>query len=773
MERDFWTRLFDSTGFVPRALCGNWTRELIWLHNASDFFIWTAYLAIPLVLVSFAWRRHHELPFRHLFWLFGLFILSCGTTHLMDIVLFYHPLYRLSGLVKLITAAASWGTIMALFQILPQALIARSNLELEREFARQLREREAASRLAATIVESSYDSIISKTPDGIILSWNAGAERIYGYSAEEAVGQSISLIVPPDRHEELLWLLEQVRQGERIQNYETVRLCKNGQQIHIALTLSPIRDDSGQVVAISNIARDITEKKQAEAEYQAITRKLEAAYLANQRMMDHSVDVICTVDSTGKFVRVSAACEKMWGYTPEEMKKLSAFDLVHPEDLPKTQQIAEKIISGEAITAFENRSTRKDGSFVPIVWSAAWSPEEQAMFCVARDNTEREKVETKLREAEGQLRAIMDNTPDVIYLKDQQYRFLMVNQQCENIFQAASGTLIGKTDYDILPADLADAIRKHDQTVLEQGATLKMEEAAVDRYGRRHIYLSSKFPIHNASGEIYAMAGISTDITERKYHEEALQAYAGKLEANNRELQEFAFIASHDLQEPLRKIQAFGDRLKTRHADTLGETGRDYLERMQSAAGRMQMLIENLLALSRVTTKAQPLAPVDLTQIVREVVSDLEVRIEQSGGRVEVGALPTIEADALQIRQLFQNLIGNALKFRHAEIPPVVKVSAECSSNGEQSSEGVCRFIVQDNGIGFDEEYRDRIFAPFQRLHGRGEYEGTGIGLAICRKIVERHNGQITAQSQPGQGATFIVTLPFKGLEVKDLERGT
>lgn len=237
-----------------------------------------------------------------------------------------------------------------------------------------------------------------------------------------------------------------------------------------------------------------------------------------------------------------------------------------------------------------------------------------------------------------------------------------------------------------------------------------------------------------------------------------------ELARSNQELQEFAFIASHDLQEPLRKIITFGDRLKTTLDNDLSEQGRDYLERMQNAALRMQTLIKDLLLLSRVTTKAQPFVWVDLAKIVQEVLSDLEVRIQQTNGRVEVGDLPKIKADPLQMRQLLQNLIGNALKFHHPQIPPVVKVYSQIFYNHSEKvgfCSETCQIIVEDNGIGFAQKYVDRIFNIFQRLHSRHEYQGTGMGLAICRKIAERHHGKITAQSLPGEGAKFIVTLPI------------
>jgi light-regulated signal transduction histidine kinase (bacteriophytochrome) len=241
--------------------------------------------------------------------------------------------------------------------------------------------------------------------------------------------------------------------------------------------------------------------------------------------------------------------------------------------------------------------------------------------------------------------------------------------------------------------------------------------------------------------------------------EEKLRLVAAQLERSNRELVDFAYVASHDLQEPLRKITVFGERLKEQNANLAPESV-DCLNRMQKAAGRMQVLINDLLTFSRVTTKAQPFSGVNLAETVGGVLEDLEGRIEQVKGRVEVGALPVIDAEPLQMRQLLQNLIGNALKFRRPEVPPVVKVEAVVIPDPDSPEKKLCRLTVNDNGIGFDEKYLDRIFDAFQRLHTRNEYEGTGMGLAIVRKIVLYHGGDITAKSKPGEGSTFILTLP-------------
>jgi PAS domain S-box-containing protein len=256
------------------------------------------------------------------------------------------------------------------------------------------------------------------------------------------------------------------------------------------------------------------------------------------------------------------------------------------------------------------------------------------------------------------------------------------------------------------------------------------------------------------------------DVTQRVHAEEALRDYAARLESSNRELQDFASIASHDLQEPLRKIEAFGDRLVARCGSELSDAGRVYIERMQDAAGRMRCLINDLLTYSRVTTKARPFAPVDLARIAREVMSDLQVAIEQAEARIVLGDLPVIQADATQMRQLLQNLLSNALKFRCAGRTPEVSITGRLYTperpEDRAAAPRMCEITVADNGIGFRQDYAERIFGIFQRLHGRSEYPGTGIGLATCRKILERHGGTITASGRAGEGARFVCTVPAR-----------
>lgn len=245
------------------------------------------------------------------------------------------------------------------------------------------------------------------------------------------------------------------------------------------------------------------------------------------------------------------------------------------------------------------------------------------------------------------------------------------------------------------------------------------------------------------------------DITERKESERLLKRRAEELARSNSELQQFASVASHDLQEPLRKVQAFSERLRSKYSDQLDEQGQDYLARLSGATGRMQSLIVDLLAFSQVGRGELKTVSVDLGEVVRGVVSDLEVRIQESGATIDLQDLPIVRADPLQMRQLFQNLIGNGLKYHREGIAPMVRISSIRSAD-----RGKCSIEVSDNGIGFEQDYAERIFGIFQRLHGRSAYEGTGIGLAICRKICERHGGSIAALGRPGEGATFTMVLP-------------
>ncbi|MFC3116990.1 sensor histidine kinase [Cellvibrio fontiphilus] len=270
-----------------------------------------------------------------------------------------------------------------------------------------------------------------------------------------------------------------------------------------------------------------------------------------------------------------------------------------------------------------------------------------------------------------------------------------------------------------------------------------------------------------------ALASANAELEEKVgVRTQALLQYSEELQRSNRELEEFAFVASHDLQEPLRKIRAFGDRLQQKFSAELGEAGADYVARMQAASERMSALIDDLLSFSRVTTKQRPFIAVDLNEIMHSVLDDLDFAIEDSGAQIHIDPLPIIDADGLQMTQVFMNLITNSLKFHLPDHRPVVTVTSESNVASPLADDNRhwCRLQFADQGIGFEAQYAERIFSLFQRLHGRDEYSGTGIGLALCRKIIERHGGSISAQSEPGEGAVFTILLPMTQTPMEPLK---
>jgi len=373
---------------------------------------------------------------------------------------------------------------------------------------------------------------------------------------------------------------------------------------------------------------------------------------------------------------------------------------------------------------------------------------------VARDITVQREREEDLKIRIERFREISESSPIGIFQVDPDDLFIYTNLRWQTITGRTLRETLGRPWWDVICLEDRESVFEIWPRGEQQGDETLIECRIQRPNGElRWVELRSKCFFHDYGKNFF---GTIEDITERKKTEEQLAQYAAELKRSNQDLEDFASIASHDLQEPLRKVMAFGSRILENCSAVLDERGRDYLDRMMQATERMQRFIDDLLKYSRISTKANPFESVDLNETVMEVVSDLEIRIKQSGGRVEVAPLPRVTADPLQMRQLFQNLIGNALKFYRPGVPPVVQVKSE------EGASGWCRFSVEDNGIGFKEEYLDRIFKPFERLNPRSQYEGSGMGLAICKKIVLRHGGDISAHSVPDRGTQFYFTLPTR-----------
>ncbi|MBI3504401.1 MAG: PAS domain-containing protein [Proteobacteria bacterium] len=358
--------------------------------------------------------------------------------------------------------------------------------------------------------------------------------------------------------------------------------------------------------------------------------------------------------------------------------------------------------------------------------------------------------------AERLLLDIVDTIRESLVVLDPEFRVTRANRAFYRTFRVEPHETVGKVlfelgegQWDIAP--LRALLR--DKLALEPN----LEDFDLDHVfpliGRKIMLLNARLVSHGPDAPRIILLAIE-DVTERRFAERRLAEQHRELERSNAALEEFASVASHDLQEPLRKILSFGERLNMYAGPSLDGNARQQLDRMLSAATRMRSLINDLMEYSQITLRATPFVRTDLAVVAREVIADLETAIADVGGHVEVGALPVIEADAVQMRQLLQNMLGNALKYRRKDVPPVVRL------DGSIVGGTTCKIVVQDNGIGFNEEHKEKIFRMFERLHGRSEYEGSGIGLSICRKIAERHGGTIAATSSAGQGATFTVALP-------------
>lgn len=381
--------------------------------------------------------------------------------------------------------------------------------------------------------------------------------------------------------------------------------------------------------------------------------------------------------------------------------------------------------------------------------------EVRARQRLERELIVRQQFETALLASENRLRRLIDSNIIGIFFADVDGHVTDANDAFLSTLGCTRQDLLeGRINWkEMTPPEYAALDEKGIEEARQYGACMPYEKEYQRKDGRRLPVLSGYAHFEGSTTDFICFL---LDLTELKQAEAQARHYAGELERSNRDLQDFAFIASHDLQEPLRKINAFGARLQERYGQSLDEESLDYLDRMRAAAQRMQQMIDSLLTYSRVATQASPFVPVDLNKIAQDAVDDLEMRIEQTGGSVEISPLPVIEADPRQVQHLLQNLVGNALKFHKPGHPARVKVSARPAGPGS------IELVVEDNGVGFDDAYLDRIFQPFQRLHGRSEFEGSGMGLAICRKIVERHGGQISATSRPGEGSTFVVRLPTR-----------
>ena len=484
-------------------------------------------------------------------------------------------------------------------------------------------------------------------------------------------------------------------------------------------------------------------------------------------LFDMSRDGIVFVDLDGHIEEMNQAYLDLVGYDRDEITTHTYQDLTPEKWRAGEAEIIETQVMRRGFSdEYEKEYVRKDGSIAPISLRTILVRDLDGrpirFMGIVRDITELKEKEEALKASEKRYRSLFDLSHDGVVFVGLDGPIEEANPAYLDMLGYDLSELVGITYQQLTPPRWAAMEAEIvDQQILSRGYTDEYEKEYIRKDGSVFPVAVRAILVRDEAGKPVRIMGIVRDITEQKQAKEALERHARDLARSNEELEQFAYVASHDLQEPLRKIRAFGALLADEKKESLDDEGRQYIDFMTDAAARMQTLVSDLLALSRVTTSAQPFEDLSLGEVFDTVLSDLSVALEEAEGHVEVETVPIIEADRTQMEQLFRNLIANALKFRKPDVPPCVSVQMANAAELLDAVPGPAHtFLVTDNGIGFEPSEGSKLFQPFKRLHARHQYEGAGIGLAICERIVLRHHGQITASGAPGAGATFTVTLP-------------
>lgn len=684
-------------------------------------------------------------------------------------------------------------------------LVAIAAIAIEQGHAQ--RQLELSEQRFRSLFDEHPDAVFAMDMEGRFTSCNRGFERTIGAPAEGAIGRRFDNGIAEDQRDFVRRQFEAAMQGEA-RSYEAQAVIQDGRRIDLAVTNLPIMVD-GRVTGVFGIAQDISLLRQRERDLAAalqhsesVSRQLrrlgvaavEISRLETRRPIEQAlVELLRQVvgarhamligvgggkrivlaesrsDSYRNFLRFEG------GPAPELLEISDGEDPgVHRVEAhgtasgaPGTDGRSESYppLKGLLVVPLTSSSGRSLGTLVlNDCEGGQFNVDDEAIALqfarVASAALERSDLLSRMRDSEERLRAVLETASEGIITIDESGRIDSANAAVEDLFGFENRELVGRNVRMLMPEPYRSA---HDGYLARYRETGQAGIIGIGRevQGRRKD--GSVFPMDLSVSEVRLadrrlFSGFVRDITERRRAADALNQALEDLRIRNRELQDFAFVASHDLQEPLRKIRAFAGRLQTRYAQQLDDQGLDYLERTAQAATRMQVLIDDLLAYSRVSSRARPFAPVDLNQVAAAVLQDLEALLEASGGAVDVDALPVLEGDPTQLRQVLQNLIANALKFRAPDRVPQVRIG--CVRVTLDDGRPGWEVTVEDNGIGFDAKYAERIFAPFQRLHTREQFAGTGIGLAIVRRIVERHRGTVRAEAVPGKGARFVLVLP-------------
>jgi PAS domain S-box-containing protein len=615
---------------------------------------------------------------------------------------------------------------------------------------------EAKLRLQSAALEAVSIGIVITNPEGTILWVNPGFTALTGYTAEEALGRNPRLLKSGKHDQPFYRNLWNTILAGKVWHGELTNRRKDGTTYVEEMMITPVLDEGGTIRDFIAMKQDVTERKRTEEE-----RSFRNAVLSTQ--LETSIDGILVVGGNGEILSYNRRFVDIWEIPPavvesgsDERALESVLDKVlAPEEFlqrvkyiyesrHETSQEEVALRDGRTLDRYSAPMLGSDGKYYGRIW-------------YFRDITERKRAEEELYQSRQMLQSILDTIPQRVFWKDRNLSYLGCNKALAiDTGLKDPAEIIGKNDYELAWRESAGLYRADDNLVMEHATPrLNFDETLRRPDGSLSWVRTSKLPLRDREGNVIGVIGTYEDITERKQAEEKLKLTLDDLGRSNQELEQFAYVASHDLQEPLRMVSSYTQLLARRYQGKLDAAADEFIAYAVDGANRMQRLINDLLAYSRVGTRAKPIEPTDCTAVLDQALANLKAAIEMSGAVVTHGPLPTVIADDLQLVQLLQNLIGNAIKF-HVEKPPCIHVSAE-----QKGNEWV--FSVRDNGIGIDPHYAERIFVIFQRLHTREEYPGTGIGLAICKKIVERRGGRIWVESQPGTGSRFYFTIPIGG----------
>jgi PAS domain S-box-containing protein len=616
--------------------------------------------------------------------------------------------------------------------------------------------------LIRNIIDNSPILINVKDREGRYILANNQFAAILNSTPTEMAGKKSSAFVSEETAEFISRVSkedDEVLRSKSPSEFQSTLYTRSGEHSFI-ISKFPLFDSKGDVYAIGSAATDITPIKQAHEALLKSYERQQKILNGIQQVLSASTDLLCIINEMGEFVMLSDTVQQLLGYRSKELMSKKFIDYVIDEDKQVTEQTAIDIMTGKAINSFTNRYKRKDGSIVPITWSFKWVDDDKMMYCIARNATEKILTERQLSQSQSRLAHAQSIARLGSWDWDINNEEWSCSDEIYNLLSIPNGTTANmqKIFLSSIHPDDQPTVYKLSQDALKNGGTINIEHRLITADNKlRYVHSIGEVTL-NKDGVPVWFSGTMQDITERKKAElelqklnEDLEKRAVELKTTNEELERFAYVASHDLQEPLRMVSSFLALLQKRIDSDLDETSKKYIHFATDGAERMKKLIQDLLQFSRIGTSKTDLQRVDLNEIMLNVLQTFEDSIKENHAIIKTGNLPVITGNKTQLTQLFQNLVGNALKYRTSE-NPVIEVS--CKDNKQ-----TWLFTIKDNGIGIDKRFFDKIFIIFQRLHNKNDYSGTGIGLAICKKIVERHGGSIWVKSAPGEGSCFYFTL--------------